>query len=72
MSVLREVLAELWSMFVGDRRLTLLLLCVVAAVAGLTTNLRSHGYLAAVLLLVGALGVLADSVAHAVRTRPDR
>ena len=30
MSVVREVLEELWSMFVGDRRLTLLLLLVVA------------------------------------------
>jgi hypothetical protein len=72
MSVLREVLAELWSMFVGDRRLTLLLLCVVGAVAVLTAILRAHGYLAAILLLVGALAVLADSVVHATRTRPGR
>jgi hypothetical protein len=70
MSVVREVLAELWSMFVGDRRLTVLLLCVVAAVAVLAAFFRAHAYIAAFLLLVGALAVLADSVMHAARTRP--
>ena len=70
MSVVREVFAELWSMFVGDRRLTFLVLCVVAAAAVLAAFLRAHAYLAAILLLVGALAVLADSVMQAVRTRP--
>ena len=72
MSVLREVLTELWSMFVGDRRLTLLLLSVVAAAAVVAAFLRAHSFLAAIFLLVGALAVLADSVMQAARTRPGR
>ena len=44
MSVLTEVLQELWSMFVGDRRLTLLLLAVVAAATALSAFLPAlHG-----------------------------
>ena len=70
MSVFREVLLELWSMFVGDRRLTFLVLCVVAAVAVLAAFLRAHAYIASLLLLVGALAVLADSVMQAARARP--
>lgn len=67
MSVLGEVLAELWSMFVGDRRLTLLLLVVVAVAAVAATVLRAPQYVAALLLLAGALAVLADSVIQAAR-----
>ena len=67
MSVFREVLAELWSMFVGDRRLTLLLLCVVGGAAVVAAVLRPHAYVAPFLLLAGALAVLADSVLHAAR-----
>jgi hypothetical protein len=66
MSVLREVLAELWSMFVGDRRLTLLLLVAVGASAIAATYLSAH-FVAAGLLLAGALAVLTDSVLHAAR-----
>jgi hypothetical protein len=66
MSVLREVLAELWSMFVGDRRLTLLLLVAVGASAIAATFLSAH-FVAAGLLLAGALAVLTDSVLHAAR-----
>jgi hypothetical protein len=68
MSVVLEVLEELWSMFVGDRRLTLLLLAVVAVAAlfarvlAASTPLIGDG-----LLLVGALLVLADSVLQAAR-----
>lgn len=71
MSVLQEVLGELWSMFVGDRRLTVLLLGVVVATAAAAKLLRPYTYWADILLLVGALAVLADSVVHfARRSRP--
>jgi uncharacterized membrane protein len=66
MSVIREVLEELWSMFVGDRRLTLLLLLVVGLGAALAVFTAYH-LLAAGLIFAGAVAVLADSVFHAAR-----
>jgi len=66
MNVLREVLEELWSMFVGDRRLTLLTL-VVIAIAAAVSLLAKAALVAAVLVLVGAVAVLADAVFAAAR-----
>lgn len=65
MSVISEVLAELWSMFVGDRRLTLLVLLVIGLAAGAT--FVAPAAVAAGLLFVGAVAVLADSVFQAAR-----
>ncbi|MFI4974049.1 MAG: hypothetical protein ACHP84_05885 [Caulobacterales bacterium] len=67
MSVLMEVLEELWSMFVGDRRLTLLVLLLVGATAGAAALLHAPPLAIAALLAVGALAVLLDSVLHASR-----
>ena len=67
MSVVIEVLEELWSMFVGDRRLTLLALCVVGVAAITARVLAAPPMASAGLLLVGALAVLADSVFQAAR-----
>jgi hypothetical protein len=66
MNVLKEVLEELWSMFVGDRRLTLLTLVVVALAAALAF-LAKATLLAAILVLVGAIAVLTDAVFAAAR-----
>jgi len=66
MNVLKEVLEELWSMFVGDRRLTLLTL-VVVALAGALAFFAKASLLAAVLVLVGAIAVLTDAVFAAAR-----
>ena len=66
MNVVREVLEELWSMFVGDRRLTLLTLVVVALSAAVAF-LAKATLLAAIMLLVGAIAVLADAVFAAAR-----
>ena len=66
MQVFKEVLAELWSMFVGDRRLTLLTLVVVALAAALAF-LAKATLLAAILVLVGAIAVLTDAVFAAAR-----
>jgi hypothetical protein len=66
MNVLKDVLDELWSMFVGDRRLTLLTL-VVVAVSAAVAFLAKAAVPAAVLLLVGAVAVLADAVFQAAR-----
>lgn len=67
MSVLAEVLQELWSMFVGDRRLTLLALAVVAAAAIASLIVAAPPLIAAGVLVFGALAVLADSVTQAAR-----
>ena len=67
MSVIVEVLQELWSMFVGDTRLTLLALAVVGATALAARALAAPPLVCAGLLLVGALAVLADSVLQAAR-----
>jgi hypothetical protein len=67
MSVLQEVLEELWSMFVGDRRLTLLTLAVVAIAAAVSAFLPQFRAAAAPVILIGAGCVLADSVLQAVR-----
>jgi hypothetical protein len=72
MSVLKEVLEELWSMFVGDRRLTLLALAVVALAAVIATVFAAHATLAADVLLVGAVLVLADAVFAAARKTRQR
>jgi hypothetical protein len=66
MNVLKQVLEELWSMFVGDRRLTLLTLMVVAIAAGVSLLVKA-ATLAAVLVFIGAVAVLADAVFEAAR-----
>ncbi|HEY2710076.1 MAG TPA: hypothetical protein VGI95_18675 [Caulobacteraceae bacterium] len=66
MSVVLEVLEELWSMFVGDRRLTLLLLAVVALGAAAAYLIRQP-MLAIAVVFLGAVGVLADSVFQGAR-----
>lgn len=66
MSVIKDVLEELWSMFVGDGRLTLLTLIVVA-IAAAVALLAKAGLIAAALLFVGAVAVLADAVFAAAR-----
>ena len=67
MSVVAEVLQELWSMFAGDRRLTLLVLAVVALAAVIALASGAPHILAPGLLLIGAVAVLADSVLQAAR-----
>lgn len=67
MSVILEVLEELWSMFVGDRRLTLLVLLLVAVSAAIAVWLPKLHLAAAALILVGAVVILADSVHQAAR-----
>lgn len=66
MNVVMEVLEELWSMFVGDRRLTLLTL-VVIAIAAAVSLLAKAALVAAVLVLVGSVAVLTDAVFAAAR-----
>ena len=66
MSVVAEVFSELWSMFVGDRRLTLLVLAVVALAAAISHAARQP-LLAGGVVFAGAVAVLVDSVLMAAR-----
>jgi hypothetical protein len=65
MSVLRDVLEELFSMFAGDARLTIGILAVVAVSAALAVF--GQPWLGGAVLLLGCLGLLFDSVLHAAR-----
>ncbi|MCR8722937.1 hypothetical protein [Frigidibacter sp. ROC022] len=67
MSILRDVLAELFGMFVADLRLTLAVLAVVALAAVLALRL-GQPELAGGELLLGCLAVLAASVLRAARS----
>ena len=66
MSLLAEVLGELWSMFAGDARLSLAVLAVVAVAALLALG-AGWPLLAGLALLAGSLGVLAASVLSQAR-----
>jgi hypothetical protein len=65
--VVQDVLEELWSMFVGDRRLTLLLLAAVASAAAAAVLMPAVRLAASLIMMVGAVAVLADSVFSAAR-----
>lgn len=69
MSILKDVLAELFKMFVSDVRLTLAILATVLAAAALIdlTNLPPLAGGAA--LLVGCIAVLLISVLREARRR---
>lgn len=68
MSILREVLAELFSMFVADARLSAAVLLLVGAVAALLTLAEGlDPLIAGGLLLLGCLGLVIESVRRAAR-----
>jgi len=68
MGILKDVLAELFSMFVSDRWLTLAILALVAVCAALAEALP--GILAGIALLAGSLALLVWAVrAEAGRRR---
>ncbi|HUO88325.1 MAG TPA: hypothetical protein VMU08_04050 [Rhizomicrobium sp.] len=65
MSVLRDILDELLSMFLGDARLSLAILAVVAAAAALVY--AGQPWLAGAVLLLGCVGLMLGSVILAAR-----
>ncbi len=69
MTILTDVLSELFGMFVGDARLSAAILVVVAAAAG-TIRLTGASPLAGgALLLLGCLAVMIGAVLRAARLR---
>jgi hypothetical protein len=68
-AVLREVLEELWSMFVGDWRLSTLVLSLVGTVAIIVRFFPGAGLGAGALLLIGCLAILTYAVWAAARAK---
>ncbi|AID33841.1 hypothetical protein ACVILI_001242 [Mesorhizobium sp. USDA 4775] len=67
MSIIRLVAREFFGMFVDDGNLALLALVLVAAVAAAVKLLALPPLLGGVLLLVGCLAILLQSVRRAAR-----
>ena len=65
MNLIREILEELLSMFVGDARLAVGIAAVVAAAAALA--IFTQPWAGGATLLAGCLAVLLDSVLHTAR-----
>jgi hypothetical protein len=61
MDILRDVAAELLSMFVADARLTLTALGLVALVAALIWWLQAPALLAGAILLAGTLAIIFEA-----------
>jgi hypothetical protein len=73
MTILKDVLAELVSMFLGDANLSASILVVVAAAAGLIDLTGLHPLVGGSVLLVGCLAAVAIAVlATAKRHRAER
>ena len=67
MTMLREIIAELIGMFMGDARLTLAVLALVAGAAALIELVGFDPLGAGGLLLVGCLGLLIENVHRSAR-----
>jgi hypothetical protein len=67
MTILKDVLAELFGMFVGDARLTVAILAVVATAAALIDLLSVDPLIGGGVLLFGCLAVVIAGVTLAAR-----
>ena len=61
MEILKDVLAELFSMFVTDLRLTLSTLILVGLVAAIILGLHANPLVGGAVLLVGCLGIVIEA-----------
>jgi hypothetical protein len=69
MSILKDVLSELFSMFVSDARLTAAILAMVAIAAALTRGTALPPLAGGIALLAGCIAVLVVSVRREARRR---
>jgi hypothetical protein len=69
MTLIKEVATELAAMFVGDARLTLAILAVIAAAAAICLS-GLDPLVGGAALLLGSLAVLLESVRRGARPRP--
>jgi hypothetical protein len=69
MTMLTEIMAEILGMFIGDARLTIAVLAVVAASAAVTRIAGIDPLIGGGILLVGCLGLLIENVRRSARSR---
>ena len=67
MTVVKEVLAELIGMFVGERRLTIAVLMIVAMAGGLVDFTGLDPLVGGAVMLFGCLILLIESVCRSAR-----
>ncbi len=72
MSILKDVFVELFSMFVGDARLTISILILVGIVAALVQSLALPALASGGVLLIGCLAILIESVLREASVRRRR
>ena len=68
MTMLKELVAELIGMFVGETRLTISVLAIIAAVGSLVDFIGLDPLLGGAVLLFGCLILLVESVCRSART----
>jgi hypothetical protein len=68
MSILVDVLRELWAMFLTDARLALFILALVAVTALLTTTTALPPVFDGAVLLFGCIAILVEAVVRGART----
>ena len=69
MKIVQEVLAELFSMFWADARMTTTILILVAVVAALIKYVAISSVWAGGLLLIGCLAIVIEAAARETRKR---
>jgi hypothetical protein len=69
MTILKDVLAELFGMFVADIRLTGAILAVVAVAAGLIDVVDVRPLIGGGILLAGCLGVMIVAILSTARAK---
>jgi hypothetical protein len=67
MTMLKEIVAELIGMFIGDARLTLAMLTIVAGSAAWIELTRLDPLVGGAILLVGCLLLLVENVSRSAR-----
>jgi hypothetical protein len=67
MKILREIAGEVFRMFAGEKWLTLGILAIVAAAAAALNFAGLNPLVGGIVLLVGCLGLLVESVCRGAR-----
>ncbi len=72
MEIIKDVLAELFSMFVTDARLTLATIILVAVVAILILALHVNSLVAGLVLLLGCFAIVIEATIRETKVRVKR
>ena len=72
MEIIKDVLAELFSMFVTDARLTLATLILIAVVAILILVLHVNPLMGGLVLLLGCIAIVIEATIRETKARAKR